>query len=541
MSRLFAFAGVDYVQWKAVSRTLLRSDFRAPPGLSTELYSLRSVRQMLSMALIYGLFGAAAAVIIVLNPDVLLTGTITLTYLTFSLATSLLTQHGATMLADADFAILAPRPVTSRTFFAIRLTNVLFHTALRTTFMAYPPVIAYTLAHGFSLARGLAAAVAIYLWSATVTFAVVASYAALLRWVGGARLQRAIAYVQLAAGLVAYAGFFVSHEVMGGAGLATVTMPDTAALLFPPAWFASYIELATPAASVATGIRTALSLALLGGLTTMLGGRLSLDYAERLSESPVSEPRAVSRREPGRPWLFARDESRAVALLVVSHFRHDMRVRMGLFGVVPLLLMYVVLGMRQAGNADPFLGVTRGQGADFLAMAALMFPAIVTRQLETSDAYRAAWIYRVTTAHHGRLVVALKNVAIAYFLAPFSGVLFAIFTWRFGHAGHAAAHTALLTAFAHLALQTAVLLSPRLPFSQPPNKSGGTTMFVWMIGVLVGGQLMLVGVQRFIYPHWPRVAGLLAALLALSWAVEWAIRYRANGQRMGRSGDRGIG
>ena len=56
--------------------------------------------------MIYGLFGAATAVIIVLNPDVLLTGTITLTYLTFALATALLTQQGATILAVADYAIL---------------------------------------------------------------------------------------------------------------------------------------------------------------------------------------------------------------------------------------------------------------------------------------------------------------------------------------------------------------------------------------------------------------------------------------------------
>ena len=38
-SRLFALAGVDYVQWKAVSRTLLRGDFRPPTLQNSGAYS----------------------------------------------------------------------------------------------------------------------------------------------------------------------------------------------------------------------------------------------------------------------------------------------------------------------------------------------------------------------------------------------------------------------------------------------------------------------------------------------------------------------
>ncbi len=141
---------------------------------STETYSLRSIGGVLKMALTFGIFGLVTAFVIAFNPDVLLTGIITLTYFTFALVTALLTQHGATIFSVTDHVILGPRPVSSRTLFAIRLTNVLFHTLLTTTFMAYPAIIAFTVAHGVNPWRGLAGAVAIYGWTATVAFAVMA-------------------------------------------------------------------------------------------------------------------------------------------------------------------------------------------------------------------------------------------------------------------------------------------------------------------------------------------------------------------------------
>jgi hypothetical protein len=479
------------------------------------------------MALVFGIFGVATVIVIVVNPDVLLSGTITLVYLTFALATALLTQHGATMLAATDHAILGPRPVTSRTFFAIRLTNVLFHALLMTTLMAYPPVIAFTLVRGVSLARGVAAAVAIYAWAIVVTFAVVASYAALLRVIGGARLQRAVAYIQLGAGVLAYGGYFLTMEAFGRTALSRAAMPDSNWLfLVPPAWFASYIELAANQGTAASWVRVALSLALIGGLVPLLRGRVTADYADKLAETAI-QPAMRTAAEPRPAVIFARDEPRAVALLTAAHFRYDLRVRMGLFGIVPLVLIYVVSGMRDGVNPDPFVGGERDRGMNFLAMAALMFPAIVTRHLESSQGYRAAWIYSVTTADAGRLVLALKNVATLYFLMPFAALLAALFAWRFGHAGHALAHAALLAGISHAALQTAVLINPRLPFAHPPDKSGGTAMFIWMIGVLIGGQLLLFGVQRFVYPSWSRFAGGFAVLFVLSWLLEHAIRRRA--------------
>lgn len=523
---MFALVGVDYTQWKAVSRTLLRGDFRAPTPQTSETYSLRSLTGLATMALVFGLFGIGPVIVIVLNDDVLFTGTLTLGYFTFALATTLLTQHGATMLSAADHVILGCRPVASRTFFAIRLTNVLFHAALATTFMAYPPVIAYTMAHGTSVSRGVGAAAAIYAWSVCVTFVIVASYAALLRLIGGARLQRAVAYLQLVIGIAAYGGFFFAMEGFGRSALARARLPDGPWMfLAPPAWFAGYIEVGAGQASAASWARVALSIALLAFLATLLQKNLAPSYVDKLAETPdeVSNRPATRQRAP---LIFARGEARAVALLTAAHFRHDLRVRMGLFGIVPLIVVYTVLELRRGGNPDPFVGPGANTGADLLAICALMFPVIVTRHLESSGSYAAAWVYTVTPADAGRLVLALKNIAAACFLAPFAAVVALIYAWRFGHAGHAITHAVLLAAISHATLQFGVLVHPRLPFAHPPDKSGGAVVILWMMAVLIGGQLLLVGVQRFVYPSWTRVLACFIALAAVSWVLERAIRRR---------------
>jgi hypothetical protein len=528
MTALFRWGGVDYRQWRAVSRTLLRGDFRAPMPQAAESYSIASVSGFAMMALVFGLFGVGPAVLVALSPHVLLTGTITLTYFAFALSTVLLTQHGATMLSPADHVILGPRPVSSRTFFAIRLTNVVFHALLITTFMAYPAILAFTFAHGRDVGRGLGAATAIYAWSLAVASAVVASYAALLRLVSAGRLQRLVAWAQLLAGFVSYGAFFLLIEGLRGTAIARATLPDDAWVWWlPPAWFASVIALSAGQTDALMLTRAALALVAMILLAALLAGRLASDYATHVAEltAVASLPSASRRRAP---ILFTRGESRAVALLAAAHFRHDLRVRMGLFAIVPLVMLDLVIGMREGAAADPFAGGgAEGPAANLLSLTALLLPALIIRQLEASDAHRASWIYHATPADRGRLVVALKNVAVVYFLLPLGALLAAVFAWRFAHAGHALVHAAVLTAVGHLALQTAMLLQPRLPFARPPEKLGQGALFAWLAGVLIGGQLLLIWLQHTIYVSWPRVVVAFAAILAASCLVECGLRRRA--------------
>jgi hypothetical protein len=509
VSRLFAAAGVDYQQWRAVSRTLLRVDFRVP--LATDGATSGGWRGLLLMAAIFGLFGSGAAIFVAANPDVLLTGTLSLSYLSVMLVTTLLTQHGTTMLATTDYAILGARPVSSQTFLAIRLTNVLFHAMLITALLAHPVVIAYTVAHGGSLRRGAAAVVAIVAWAWAVALLVVVAHTALLRLVSAVRLGRALGYLQVVSGLMVYSGMLVVGRTLREPFIRSAEAPDAWWLLaIPPAWFASYLELAAGELNSTTWIRFALSGVAIVVPLFALTRTLGLDYAARLADlQATARHDDRTTRTPG----FPRGTERAVAILVLTHFRHDLRVRTRVLAIVPLALMYLVVDV---------------PGFDLLAMAVLLFPALLAQNFAASDTYHASWIYEATPTAPDQIVVALKNIAAAYFLLPFLLFMVPLFAWRSGDVAHALVHTVMLGSISYLALQTSLAITPRLPFSMPIDKTRtDASLFAWIAFVLVGGHIALAALDRWIYVAPWRIAAAFAALAALSAGAERLLASRA--------------
>jgi hypothetical protein len=504
-------AGVDYTQWKAVTRTLLRSDFRLP---LTESRSGRGrAGGLLLMAVVLALFGAGAAVIVFINPDVLLTSTIALTYLSVMLASTLLTQHGATMLSTADYVILGARPVSSRTVLAIRLTNVLFHAMLVTTLMSVPVIVAFAVAHGGNVARGVAVAVAVYAWALLLSLGLITMYAAALRFAGAHRMQRVLGYVQLASGFFAYGGIVVAMRAFDNTPLATITMPDQWWLVvIPPAWYASYVEIASGILNSTTMLRAAMSVVAIAAMAWVIRDKLSLDYARQLAQLTTV---STSATEAIRTPLFNRAESRAVAILVRAHFEHDVRVRMGILAIVPLLFFYMFVGLRDGA-------------VDVVGLAVLAFPAVLSRHFVGSDAYRAAWIYFAAPVDRSRLVLALKNVAVVYFLAPFLLLVFAVYVWRLADVDRAAVETVILGLLSHIALQGSMIVSPRLPFAAPPDKTtAGATLTAWLTLVIVGGQGALYAMDRWVYTSPARTMAVIALLIAVTLSLNRVVAWRA--------------
>jgi len=534
IARAFTAAGVDYIQWWAVSRALVRSDFHVPGAQTATSYSLRTIGSLSAMTVVYGLFGITAALVVVFVQDVLLAAVFALSYLTSLVATSMLTQHAQTLVATTDYAILAPRPVSSRTFLAIRITNIVFHVGVLTTMMGYPVIAAFTVAHGVSAVRGLAAAVALYACALSVALAIVTVYGSLMRWISPARLQRTLGYAQIVIGVGAYGGLMWIMDGIGGSALGTMTLPRGPwLLLLPPAWYASYIEIAAGVADGGSFLRAGVSLIVGGLLIVAIRGRVSGDYAARLGDVPEAAANEITRPSRAPAWLFTSHEARAVAILVRAHYRHDIRVRLGVLSMVPMVLFFVVISLRSGTTGDPFVARPGGFGGDMMAFAVLLFPTVLIQQLTMSDSYKACWLFFVTPGSLGRVVVALKNVIVVFFLLPFLTFVTAVMVWRFGHVGHALLHAALIGAVAHLALQSAGIVRPQLPFSFSQQKANSNWAVVaWMFVVVVSGNFVLFAMQQWIYRDWSRVAIFAVLLIVATVLLEWALRARARSARL---------
>ena len=114
---------------------------------------------LITQFIFYSFMGVGVATVVWFTRDLFLSSTVVLTYVMFMVATAALLDHSSAIASPDDHAILGFRPVTSRTYFASRLANVLVYTTTMTAVFSYVPIVTFFIRHGAGV--GAAAIVAI--------------------------------------------------------------------------------------------------------------------------------------------------------------------------------------------------------------------------------------------------------------------------------------------------------------------------------------------------------------------------------------------
>lgn len=526
MRRLLSALGVDYEQWRALTIAALKVDLRAGSGAPAALSDQRGGAGIVGRSFGFVMLGIAVAVAAAVIPDRFAASVIVLSYAILVVAMAMLVDLNAVILSPTDYGVLGPQPISSRTYFAAKLTNILVYTTAVATMVGVLPMVVLLVKHG--VLSGLAGIAALYACAVTVTLAIVTGYARIARAVGVRRLRNVLSWMQLAVGFVVYGSFFFVTEIVGHSVLTGLRLPRSPwLLLYPGTWFASYAELAGGAGDWLHVAGVLASLTVMALLALAMRGRLSLEYVEQLGtlmtgDSETRAARAVASRL--RLW-FRAGEARAVAILVRSQFRNDMRFRMGVLGIIPLTVIYLIVGVndaRDAGAAMPDLSL--------VSLAILIFPSMLKANLAGSDAFRASWIYFATPADRARLIRSARDILAVYFLLPYLalvGVTLAFFVddplWLL-------AYLAIAGLASNLMLLIATLLNPELPFSRPHEKMQETSRVI-VVMVLAGvvGLVLMRLVDR-LYGSPIALVTVLTTLIAASVLVGRLTRTRIERQ-----------
>jgi len=152
MRRAFAAAGIDFDQWKALTLVALKLDLRGTASAQRQFRPDTSlVAAILFQIVFYTLFSALVAFVVWASRDPLLTGSIAATYIAFVIGTAVILDHNSVISSPADYGILGFRPVSSRTYFAVKLTNILVYTTAVTTIASWLPILTTFLRHGWRM------------------------------------------------------------------------------------------------------------------------------------------------------------------------------------------------------------------------------------------------------------------------------------------------------------------------------------------------------------------------------------------------------
>ena len=532
MRRLFAAVGVDFEQWKALTVVALKLDFRGSALTQRQgEHESRVVISLIFQAIFYTLFGGIIAYLVWASRDLWLAGTIASTYIAFLIGTAVVLDHHSVISSPVDYAILGFRPVSSRTYFAVKLTNILVYTTALTTVAAWVPVLVTSARHGAGI--GGALFLDIYASSTATTLAIALGYATVLRAVGPDAIERVLSYVQMIMGFAVYGGQFLISGVLSRTAPGTWSLPASPLiLLYPGTWFGSYLALASGRTSPGAIACAAVSIVAVVVMGSQLGGRLSLQYSEALGAMTVAaRARAASAAEKRsrRGFWFTSGEARAVALLVRGQFRHDHRFRMGVLGLLPFTLLYMVLGVRNGAVADPFTA-TRNMQAWPLTMAVLASPTMLRMLLTRSDAFRASWIFFTCPSDRMRIARSSKNVLVAFFLIPYLLVVSAIYAYVVGNVVHVLVHVAFLGLLAHLVLQIALLLDPALPFSRPMQQTRVTGFFLAFTFATILVSLFIQFYSARIYSDITWTIAAVAIIVLIGLVIDLLTRARVSRQ-----------
>ena len=527
MKALLEAAGVDYAQWRALTRAILKRDFRTRSSQMARGNNGPATgnKALIAQALFYSMFGFLLSIAIVVSTDLFFVGVVMCAYVMFMVGTAVLLDHSSALTAADDYVVLGFRPVSSRTYFAVRLTNVLIYTLMMTTMVSYIPIGALFVKHGMS--AGVAGFFALFGSSIAIAFALLLGYASLQRFVGANLLKQLLSYVQLAMSFLVYGGYFFISRMMSKSFLAHFTLQKTWWLLaLPPAWFASYFDVAAGTLTPVVLLPALMSVAALGAMSVALTGKLSAGFTDRLGESAVSATRApAGTAKPSKAgWLFREGEGRAMALLIRSQFRNDQKFRMGVLTILPLTVLYIFQGIYRDGAAAK-------TGGEFMLVgfAIMMFPAMLKMQITRSDSFRASWIFFAAPVNRASLIRASKNVVVAMFLVPYLVFVTVAMAWATRDVVQASVHVGLMGLISHFVLQLTILLEPELPFAKPTDKNRSASLFALFIGIGIINVLLTV-FQKQLFGSWLNLSATAAVTIVGSIFVELLTKARVDEQ-----------
>jgi len=532
--------GVDYGQWLALTKTALLLDLRSSVFIrGSRVRQAAGASALIGQVIFYLFTGGMMAAFVAISGDLFVSASLIIGYVMFMVGTAALLDHNAAITSPDDFNILGYQPIASRTYFAARFANVLVYTSAMTTIFSLLPLVAFFIKWG--VAVGLGAFAGIYASSLFVALLMVAVYGTLLRRVGARRLKHLLSYVQFAFSFLVYGSYFALTRTLSRNVLATLSIRKSVlVLLVPPAWFASYPELAAGRTTPLETVPALLSVAAIVALFATVAGRLSLDYADRLgalsTASAPSPAPAGSRaiRTRGRSgWLpfFRTGEARAVAMLIRSQFANDMRFRMSILAILPLTVIYLLMGVSNGGaSADPFYGMRASQGLGMVTIAMLMFPAMLKVNLSRSDAFRASWIFFSSPTDRTRLVLAAKNVLVVTFIIPYLCLVALALTWFTASVPHLFVHLFVVGLLSHLVLQIITVINPELPFSRPASRSRSSTRVFVIVMIVSFGAIFFPLLGPVIYRTPLRMIASVLVLVSTSVLLERVTRARIEAQ-----------
>lgn len=397
---IFSAMGVDYLQFRVLLKNHIKLDFRSQKFKGTGRASTKKYSFIMSL-IFYLLPSFMIAGLGVQKSDLFGFSFITISLSMIFIVLAIIIEFNEIILNPEESEILTFRPVSSRTYFWVKMANLFFYITLIGLALNIPPaffglVFKETRWH-FPIVYLL---VTWFAQIATASFVIIL-YSFLVRIFNYERLKDILAYIQVIFTFIIFIGYqFLMRLTAKIAG--TINLQETWNYFAPPAWYGSVITAIYSPAQFSFYLLAGLAVLFTLFTLTFALRNLSLDYAqtvykltetsrqrEKVTNTTVKQQSLFSRIQS----VFIRNSAQLVGYNLVSKYlRRSRSMRTRIFPSFAMPLVMIGLFIIDGEFKDPFLpgaGIGTFMPLLFLIWVAVFFYQIIP----TSDDWKASWIY----------------------------------------------------------------------------------------------------------------------------------------------------
>ncbi|HTE89257.1 MAG TPA: hypothetical protein VK639_09905 [Terriglobales bacterium] len=520
--------GVDATQYHWLLQASLKMDFRSTSTLTTGGQSNKTKSALLVNGAMNALFSLVISVSLVAGgANASFFSVVALGYAMVMAGMSILIEFGLVVISPDDFLILAHRPVSSRTFFAVKFSNLCFYILIQGAFLNLIPALVGV---GCQASRWYFPS----LYLAVSTFAllfvagsIVALYGLVLRRVNYEKFKDLLIYVQIAFSFLFFFGYQVVPRVAGNIkGMDITVLAHSWAVAFPSVWFAGVIELALAHATWEALGLALIALLMMAVVLPVLFRNVSLDYSAQIgrmmSSSTKRADTATAQRATGLlPRLFKRlllsnVEERAFFYFILTMLRRNRQLKLQVYPNFGIVIAMLAVAFLQKGElADPLTERTSWITTIIPVMSFLMAGSAIAGLLPFSDEYQGGWIFHVApVAQRERILKAVKKAVVLVLFVPLFLLNVVVFSF-FWPVSHALGLGFCGFAFGLLGLQVMLFRFQDFPFSRKLEK-GKQTMRLALVFMMFGMFGLMSLLASLFASGWVWFLSVLGVLLVLS-------------------------
>lgn len=496
-SKIFALFGVDQVQFRTLLRISFLIDLRGTAQTATPGHTTES--PLKSSLILYAVYSAFLTPLAFLFPAALYARFMMFFGMAL-LGMVMLVDFGVTLVVPDDIAILGWRPISSRTYFAAKLTNALAFISAFAVALFTLPSIAGIFARGSTLLFLPVYLLSAILGAVFIAGLVASSYAALLRVFSAEKFRSAVNFLQIAMMATLMVGSQVGPRIEGRDAMRQLLRKqglDSSSWswwdLMPPRWFSAPSELLIGGANPRVITLSVIAFAGTMALFIVLIGSLSLTYLQKVHGSGATSSSPIAGRRPSlilriSKVFFRTREELVMFDLIRTQLARDRQIRLRIYPMLAYMLIvlpFLVLGPATSGHEHINPGLLKI--APLIVLGLL--PGVLLPLLPYAGESQGAWIFELAGLRNmASAASGIKKTLVCLFLIPlaiacFAGLIFVTSPWQ------ALMSISFALSVAILLVQVEFMgLFSGLPFTRkmPKGRASGNLAYVLIAYAFIG-------------------------------------------------------